>query len=96
MRRPTKTQTDLEPGGASQLADERETPRLPTRKEIAARAYLLYLERGRMPGHDVDDWLQAEYELMRLPLRVIVRLAPPDYGEEFRFLIRRVQTAMCG
>lgn len=26
-------------------------------------AYDLYLARHREPGHDVDDWLQAEREL---------------------------------
>lgn len=32
-------------------------------EEIALRAYEIYLERGEMDGNDVDDWLQAEYEL---------------------------------
>lgn len=31
--------------------------------DIARRAYDLYLARGCTPGHDVDDWLQAEREL---------------------------------
>jgi hypothetical protein len=31
--------------------------------EIARRAYELYLERGSVPGHETDDWLQAEAEL---------------------------------
>ena len=31
---------------------------------IRLRAYELYLERGRAHGHDVDDWLQAEAELV--------------------------------
>jgi hypothetical protein len=30
---------------------------------IAKRAYELFLERGSDPGHEVDDWLQAEAEL---------------------------------
>jgi hypothetical protein len=34
-----------------------------TETEIARRAYDLYLTRGGEPGHDVDDWLQAEQEL---------------------------------
>jgi hypothetical protein len=33
---------------------------------IAARAYELYERRGRKHGHDVDDWLRAERELLRL------------------------------
>jgi DUF2934 family protein len=32
-------------------------------EEIALRAYEIYLERGKADGNDVDDWLQAEYEL---------------------------------
>jgi hypothetical protein len=27
------------------------------------RAYELYVERGMVPGHDLDDWLEAEAEL---------------------------------
>jgi hypothetical protein len=36
---------------------------LPTREQIAARAYELYLQRGCEHGHDVEDWLNAEKEL---------------------------------
>jgi outer membrane protein TolC len=35
----------------------------PTNAEIAARAYELYVKRGRNDGSDVADWLQAETEL---------------------------------
>jgi len=30
---------------------------------IAHRAYALYEERGKEPGHDLDDWLKAEHEI---------------------------------
>ena len=30
------------------------------RARIAERAYLLYEERGCIPGHDAEDWLEAE------------------------------------
>jgi Protein of unknown function (DUF2934) len=30
---------------------------------IQLRAYEIYEERGKAPGHDLDDWLQAEAEL---------------------------------
>jgi hypothetical protein len=33
-------------------------------EEIADRAYQRYLERGSKHGHDVDDWLAAEQELV--------------------------------
>jgi hypothetical protein len=49
-----------------QRADDiRNSPR-PTEEspdEIARRAYERYEERGRQPGHDVDDWLQAEIDV---------------------------------
>ncbi|MEO7797374.1 MAG: DUF2934 domain-containing protein [Opitutaceae bacterium] len=32
-------------------------------QKIEHRAYQLYVERGREPGHDCDDWLQAERDL---------------------------------
>ncbi len=34
-------------------------------EEIRRRAYELYQERGREHGHDLDDWLQAEAEIIR-------------------------------
>lgn len=34
-------------------------------EEIKRRAYELYLERGKQPGRELDDWLQAERELER-------------------------------
>jgi hypothetical protein len=30
---------------------------------IRKRAYQLFEERGRQPGHDLADWLQAEREI---------------------------------
>ena len=27
------------------------------------RAYEIHLERGSLPGNELDDWLQAEHEL---------------------------------
>ena len=37
----------------------------PTKKQIEARAYELYLQRGGEDSHDVEDWLSAEKELTR-------------------------------
>jgi hypothetical protein len=36
----------------------------PTHEEIARRAYELFEQRRRENGHDVDDWLEAERELL--------------------------------
>jgi len=33
---------------------------------IRSRAYVICLERGGEPGHELDDWLQAERELQML------------------------------
>jgi hypothetical protein len=35
----------------------------PSNEQIEARAYEIYLERGREDGHDVEDWLAAQTEL---------------------------------
>ncbi len=36
----------------------------PTREEIELRAHQIYVERGGAYGEDVNDWLQAERELL--------------------------------
>ena len=37
----------------------------PTHDEIAQLAYCLYKSRGQQDGHDMEDWLRAEQELVR-------------------------------
>jgi hypothetical protein len=34
------------------------------RARIARRAYELYAQRGYQAGHDFDDWIQAEREVL--------------------------------
>lgn len=49
------------------LSPERADPKplpQPSREAIAKRAYELYLRRGSVPGYEVEDWLQAEAELI--------------------------------
>ena len=36
----------------------------PTPEEIELRAHQIYVERGGAHGQDVNDWLQAERELL--------------------------------
>jgi hypothetical protein len=36
----------------------------PTHDEIAKRSFELFLARGGEHGHDVEDWVQAEAELL--------------------------------
>jgi len=45
----------------------------PTYEEIALRAYHLYLERGGTPGDPMQDWLQAEQELITSPKKTTRR-----------------------
>jgi len=34
-------------------------------EKICRRAYELFEQRGRIHGHDLDDWLKAEAEITR-------------------------------
>jgi len=43
--------------------DNRVDSRVDSYEEISARAYELYVARGREEGHDLEDWLQAETEI---------------------------------
>ena len=53
------------PTEKSSLESQAQTvPGAPTREEIELRAYQIYVERGGTHGQDVDDWLQAERELV--------------------------------
>jgi hypothetical protein len=36
----------------------------PSHEEIRCRAYEIYLERNGFGGNELDDWLQAEMELV--------------------------------
>jgi hypothetical protein len=50
---PTRRRSDAQP-----------PKRDPLTEAIAARAYELFLERGSEHGHDFEDWLRAERELL--------------------------------
>ena len=47
-----------------------------THEKIAERAYEIYLSNGCQPGHELDDWLQAQYELLQQPVRELVDTRP--------------------
>jgi hypothetical protein len=38
-------------------------PPAPSQEEIARRAYEIFLRRGGEPGHEAEDWQEAEKEL---------------------------------
>jgi hypothetical protein len=44
-------------------------------KEIRSRAYERYEERGREDGHDLDDWLRAEKELIEAAGKTAVKVS---------------------
>ncbi len=37
--------------------------RAPNHDEVRRRAYEIYLERGGVPGQELEDWFQAEREI---------------------------------
>lgn len=43
-------------------------------QKITHRAYQIFERRGRLHGHDVEDWLRAEREIMAA---WTLRTAPP-------------------
>jgi hypothetical protein len=47
----------------NKVTDHDRSPYEPAIEEIQARAYEVYVERGRIDGFHVEDWLQAEKEL---------------------------------
>ena len=67
----------------------------PSHDEIAARAYELYVQRGRLDGYAMDDWMQAEYELTQLPVDKIAELdAPKAKDKMHRSLVDVVRSAI--
>ena len=57
----------------------------PGQDEIARRAYELFLQRGSVPGHETDDWLQAEAELSARGVPIYIQNGNRDFllGEHF-------------
>lgn len=50
-------------GLRSKLAQKLLTPE-DLHQQIMRRAYELYEQRGKVHGFDIDDWLQAEAEIL--------------------------------
>ncbi|TMJ71995.1 MAG: DUF2934 domain-containing protein [Alphaproteobacteria bacterium] len=60
---PDRHATLYRPGELERLVVDLETRARAIQDEIARRAYEIFEQRGRLHGHDLDDWLQAEREL---------------------------------
>ncbi len=64
-----------------------------THEEIAERARTIYEESGRIPGRDVENWLQAESQLLQArKAPAPSKNAPPDRPER-RFLAKPAPSA---
>ena len=68
--------------------------RLPTESEIRQRAQDIFLARGGRPGREIDDWLQAEYELTQLPVNQLAKLATPKAKRVKLAVAKVVQAAL--
>jgi hypothetical protein len=62
--RARRTGTNPDASAAPSRAVALRTNGHPTQQEIAEAAYFRYLERGRSPGFEFDDWIAAERSLI--------------------------------
>lgn len=49
----------------------------PTHEQIAQRAKALYEQSGRVPGRDLENWLQAESQLIAAARKAVPESQPP-------------------
>jgi hypothetical protein len=63
---PAQNQEAVSVSHASWAADLQESliDFVPSVDEVARRAYSFYVNQGSLPGHDVQDWLEAQRELL--------------------------------
>ena len=57
---PTMHRKDRERSNSAAERRPADAPRQRTQDDIARRAYELFEQRGCEPGHDWEDWFQAE------------------------------------
>jgi hypothetical protein len=58
------------PSGATEAEKDLTEAEKDLKERIRSRAYELYEARGREDGHDVEDWVHAEQDVMRRTYRV--------------------------
>ena len=68
MKKVVKRLKRLESRHASHTDDDRRTADH-VHPMIAQRAYELYEQRGHAHGHDFEDWLEAEQQILNEPRR---------------------------
>jgi hypothetical protein len=49
----------------------------PTEEQVRSLAHEVFLQHDSQPGHDLDNWLQAEHELMQLRVCKVAELERP-------------------
>ena len=54
---------ELEANTVPSHRDRISTRGTPNHDEVKRRAYEIYLERGGLPGQELEDWVQAEREI---------------------------------
>jgi hypothetical protein len=59
---------ELHAGPIQSHVEDTSTKQTANHDEIRLRAHEIYLERGGLPGNELDDWLQAARELERAAL----------------------------
>ena len=65
MRRSARSDIAALLTGERLFADDTRGRERPSHDEIARLAYDFYEKRERRDGHDLDDWLSAEFQLRR-------------------------------
>ena len=60
-----KTSVLVTPRGRSNVPSQGDISPAQREHMIREAAYFQYVQRGSVPGHDLDDWLAAEAELYR-------------------------------
>lgn len=78
-------------GGASRVARDAQISAREMEQAIRRRAQEIYEAGGRRPGHEVEDWLRAEAEVMRevtaalrrRSARIVVRVDGVTYTGEY-------------
>jgi len=53
-------------------------------EDVPSRAFALFEQRGRQPGHELEDWVRAEHEIMGCPAAELVE---DRHGYEFRMAL---------
>jgi len=70
------------------------TTHIPSPDEIARQAYFLYQQRGCQPGHELDDWLEAEALLSTAAPKQQTSTSDHDHQLDWQPSASRAETRM--